>query len=119
LQPVEGWVEVHAEPLSEKTEGCSGLLLQKPGSSLTDGSFSASEGCGGGGDLVRGHSGSFATGASQIFPSAADLEGAEALACKRALQLENKLGCQKFVLETDSASVVAKLSEESHDLSLH
>jgi ribonuclease HI len=116
---VEEWLEIHAKPPAEKPQVRE--RWTPPAETWlkfnTDGSFSAPTGCGGGGVVVRDHTGRFIAGACQFFPAAVDPEGAEALACKRALQLAKELGCQRLVLETDNANVAAKLNEETRDLS--
>lgn len=116
---VEEWLEIHTKPPTEKSQVRE--RWSPPAESWlkfnTDGSFLAPEGCGGGGVIVRDHTGRFIAGACHFFPAAVAPEGAEALACKRGLQLAKEIGCQKLVLETDSENVAAKLNEESRDLS--
>jgi hypothetical protein len=105
-------LEIHAKPPAEKSQ-----VRVKRGSSLilTDLSLRRRDAV-----VVVSlcdHTGRFIAGACQFFPAAVDPEGAEALACKRALQLAKELGCQRLVLETDNANVAAKLNEETRDLS--
>jgi ribonuclease HI len=116
---VDEWLEIHAKPPAEKSQVRE--RWSPPAETWlkfnTNGSFSAPTGCGGGGVVVRDHTGRFIAGKCLFFPAAVDPEGAEALACKRALQLAKELGCQRLVLETDNANVAAKLNEETRDLS--
>uniref|UniRef100_A0ACD5X542 Uncharacterized protein n=1 Tax=Avena sativa TaxID=4498 RepID=A0ACD5X542_AVESA len=116
---VEEWDEVHSKPALVKSQVKEQWSL--PADMWlkfnTDGAFLVSEGCGGGGVVVRDHTGRFVAGACHFFPTAIDPEGAEVLACKRALQLAKEMDCDKFILETDSANVAAKLKDEAKDLS--
>jgi ribonuclease HI len=122
ISPTEEWHQVHAKlqavPIPRPRERwCpSGDGMCKIN---TDGSFSSSEKCGGGGAVVRSHDGAFVAGASHFFPNVIDPEGAEVLACKHAVELAKEVGCRKFELELDCTNVVKKLKEDVRDRSVH
>jgi ribonuclease HI len=84
-----------------------------------DGAYSASEGCGGGGVIIRDHHGEPVAGARCFFPVVTDPERAELLACRRAVLLATEGGGQKLVLETDCLGAVAKLTSKEIDRSVH
>jgi ribonuclease HI len=48
-----------------------------------------------------------------------DPEGAEVLACKRAVELAKEVGCRQFELVLDCTNVVKKLKEDGRDRSIH
>ena len=68
---------------------------------------------------MRDHHGGFVAGASHFFPSVADPEHAELLACRRALELAKELGCERIVLETDCLNAVTKLRRPDKDRSAY
>ncbi|KAK1618623.1 hypothetical protein QYE76_024140 [Lolium multiflorum] len=84
-----------------------------------DGAFSAKDGSGGCGVVMRDHNGRFLVGASHFFHSSSDPERAELLACKQALVMARSKGLTKMVLETDCLGVVAKIRSNNMDRSIH
>jgi ribonuclease HI len=87
--------------------------------SNADGAYSATEGCGGGGVIIRDHHGEPVAAACCFFPVATDPERAELLACRRAVSLAKDGGVRKLILETDCLGAVAKLSSKEIDRSIH
>ena len=72
---------------------------------------------GGGGLVLRDHNGAFVAGASHFFPSNADPEAMEILACRRAAQVAREMNVQKLHMELDNQKVVQMLSRVSKNLS--
>jgi hypothetical protein len=68
-------------------------------------------GKGGGGVVMRDHSGRFLAGACHFFPSLLDLEDTELQACKRAMDMAKVLKLKKIVLESNSLMAVSKLNK--------
>jgi hypothetical protein len=58
-------------------------------------------------------------GRANFFPSAADQEMAELLACRRAIRLAMEINVWKLFHETDSQSVVSKIKDKAKDFSLN
>jgi ribonuclease HI len=85
----------------------------------SDGAFRKEDHCGGGGVVIRDHHGDFIAGACHFFPHTADRECAELLACRQGLLLAREVRVAKVVLETDCASVKAKLSNGELDRSIN
>lgn len=68
--------------------------------------------------VLRDHHGAFVAGACSFFPSIAEPEQAELMACRCAVQVANEMGIQKLVLETDSKTVASKLCDQEKDRSI-
>jgi hypothetical protein len=58
-------------------------------------------------------------GAHCFFPSVADPEAAQLLACKRAKSLSGELGVTRLILETDNTSAAANQSSGMKGRSVH
>ena len=84
-----------------------------------DAAFRMVDGSGGGGVVMRDHHGGFVAGASYFPPYVADGEGAELMACRRAVKLPHELRLSKVVMETDSMGAAMKLTKEDKDRSVH
>jgi ribonuclease HI len=84
-----------------------------------DGAFSAAEGTGGCGVVLRDHDGRFLAGASHFFHSSLDPERAELMACKYALLLARTKGLGKVILESDCLGAVTKIRSCGVDRSIH
>jgi ribonuclease HI len=67
---------------------------------------------GGGGVVLRHHHGDFVVGASHFFPSSCDVEQAELLACRRAVELAAEVGASKLVLKSDGNGGGVKAEEQ-------
>lgn len=121
LTLVEEWHEVHSKPAVEASVKQKEKWSPPDEGWLkvnTDGSFSNSDGHGGGGVVVRDHNGAFIAGATHFFPAAVDAEGAEILACRRAVELAKEIGCRNLLLESDCANAVKKLNDTNKDRSV-
>jgi ribonuclease HI len=96
---------------------------QKPGEGWckanADGAYRLPEGVGGAGVIIRDHHGSFLAGAGHFLPQVLDAEGAELLACRRAVMLAKEVQVNKVVLETDCMGAELKLLREDVDRSVH
>jgi ribonuclease HI len=84
-----------------------------------DGAFSATDGTGGCGVVLRDHNGSFVAGASHFFRSSPDPERTELMACRHALILARSLNLGKVSLESDCLGAVAKIRSCDIDRSMH
>jgi ribonuclease HI len=84
-----------------------------------DGAFMSADGVGGGGVIIRGHHGEPIAGASCFFPHVSDPEGAELLACRRAVLLAKEVGVRQLALETNCAGAVTKLKTVGLERSVH
>ena len=84
----------------------------------SDGAMARSMDSGVGGTVLRDHQGAFCAGVCHFFPSAFDLEMAELLACRRAIQLAGEANVQRLVLETGSQAVVSKLQNHGTNFSV-
>jgi ribonuclease HI len=69
--------------------------------------------------VLQNHHGEFVTGACHFLTSVSGPEGAELMACKRALELAKEAGLSKVCLETDCLSAVAKIRSSDIDRSSH
>lgn len=84
--PAEGWIKANA-----------------------DGAVSKHGGKGGGGVILRGHSGDFRAAACHVYRHETDPETVEILACKRAVELAAEINVRKLHLETDNKGVASML----------
>lgn len=71
------------------------------------------------GEVLRDHHGAFLAGACHFFPSAADPEMAELLACHRAIRLAMEINVWKLFLETVFQSTVSKIKGKAKDFSVN
>jgi hypothetical protein len=85
----------------------------------TDGTMLKNSDKGGGGVVARDHDGRFLAGSCHFFTSLLDPEDAELRACRAGIEMARRLQVQQVILETDNASVVAKLGCEAKDRSIH
>lgn len=83
-----------------------------------DGAVSKHKDRGGGGVVLRDHDGAFrGGGATCVFPGVADPEVAEALACRKAVQLAVQVGATRVHVETDNKGIAAMLNGKLKNLS--
>jgi ribonuclease HI len=81
----------------------------------SDGATSKSLQFRGGGAILRNYDGSFHAGACHFFPSVADQEMAELLACRGAIRLAMEVNVGRLYLEIDSQAVVSKIQDQAKD----
>jgi hypothetical protein len=84
-----------------------------------DDAFSATDGSGGGGVIVRDHHVVPIAGSRYFFRVVFDPERAELLVSCRAVHLAKEGGVRKLALETDCLGAVAKLTSKELNMSIH
>jgi hypothetical protein len=84
-----------------------------------DGAFSATDGQGGGGVILRDDEGVPIEAASFFFMQVTEPERAELLACRQAVRVVKEDAVRKLVLETDCVGAVNKLRAQDLYRSVH
>jgi ribonuclease HI len=84
-----------------------------------DGAFSATDGQGGGGVILRDDEGVPIEVASFFFMQVTEPERAELLPCRQAVRVSKEYDVRKLVLESDCAGAVNKLRAQDLDRSVH
>jgi ribonuclease HI len=77
------------------------------------GSFHSVSHAGTTGVIARDHEGVFLAAASKFYPNMASAAMVEALAMKEGLSLANKLGCNNFMMKSDSLETVEACTGDS------
>ena len=83
-----------------------------------DGAISSATGNGGGGVIVRDHTGAFRGTLTQLFPNKTKPEIVELLACRKALEFGRELGIQRIHVEMDCKEAVSMINSAPRNLSV-